>query len=168
MRLLTITLIASACFFTSILFAQSGLADVANIKRKWQDISYANLSPAAKLDIYLPNVGDEQLNPMLKGLNHGYAIVSMNYRMSGKALFPANINDVKAAIPWVKANAAKYKFSPKRIALWGRSAVGNLAALAGTSGDVKELEDMSMGNANQSTRVMAVVDWVGPNFFING
>ena len=187
MRLLTITLIASACFFTSILFVQSGLADVVNIKRKWQDISYANLSPAAKLDIYLPDEGDgpfpviisihggafmfgdkadEQLNPMLKGLNHGYAIVSINYRMSGEAIFPANINDVKAAIRWVKANAAKYKFSPKRIALWGGSAGGNLAALAGTSGDVKELEDMSMGNANQSSRVMAVVDWFGPTNFL--
>ena len=109
---------------------------------------------------------DEQLNPMLKGLNHGYAIVSINYRMSGEAIFPANINDVKAAIRWVKANAAKYKFSPKRIALWGGSAGGNLAALAGTSGDVKELEDMSMGNANQSSRVMAVVDWFGPTNFL--
>jgi acetyl esterase/lipase len=187
MRSVTIILIASFSVFTSVLFAQTALVDLSNIKRKWLDIPYANLSPAEKLDIYLPDGGDgpfpviisihgggfmygdkadEQLNPMLKGLNHGYAIVSINYRMSGEAIFPANINDVKAAIRWVKANAAEYKFSPKRIALWGGSAGANLAALAGTSGDVKELEDMSMGNANQSSRVMAVVDWFGPTNFL--
>ena len=168
-------------------FSQPSKANTDHIKRKWLDIAYASISPAQKLDIYLPDEGDgpfpviisihggafmfgdkadEQLNPMLKGLNHGYAIVSINYRMSGEAIFPANINDVKAAIRWVKANAAEYKFSPKRIALWGGSAGANLAALAGTSGDVKELEDMSMGNANQSSRVMAVVDWFGPTNFL--
>jgi acetyl esterase/lipase len=187
MRSLTIILIASFSVFTSVLFSQTALVDLSNIKRKWLNIPYANLSPAEKLDIYLPDDGDgpfpviisihgggfmfgdkadEQLNPMLKGLNHGYAIVSINYRMSGEAIFPANINDVKAAIRWVKANAAEYKFSPKRIALWGGSAGANLAALAGTSGDVKELEDMSMGNAKQSSRVMAVVDWFGPTNFL--
>ena len=187
MRSVTIILIASFSVFTSVLFSQTALVDLSNIKRKWLDIPYANLSPAEKLDIYLPDDGDgpfpviisihgggfmfgdkadEQLNPMLKGLNHGYAIVSINYRMSGEAIFPANINDVKAAIRWVKANAAEYKFSPKRIALWGGSAGANLAALAGTSGDVKELEDMSMGNAKQSSRVMAVVDWFGPTNFL--
>jgi len=187
MRSITIILIASFSLFTSVLFSQTALVDLSNIKRKWLDIPYANLSPAEKLDIYLPDDGDgpfpviisihgggfmygdkadEQLNPMLKGLNHGYAIVSINYRMSGEAIFPANINDVKAAIRWVKANAAEYKFSPNRIALWGGSSGANLAALAGTSGDVKELEDMSMGNANQSSRVMAVVDWFGPTNFL--
>ena len=187
MRSLTIILIASFSVFTSVLFSQTALVDLSNIKRKWLNIPYANLSPAEKLDIYLPDDGDgpfpviisihgggfmfgdkadEQLNPMLKGLNHGYAIVSINYRMSGEAIFPANINDVKAAIRWVKANAAEYKFSPKRIALWDGSAGANLAALAGTSGDVKELEDMSMGNAKQSSRVMAVVDWFGPTNFL--
>lgn len=187
MRSVTIILIATFSVFTSVLFSQTALVDLSNNKRKWLDIPYANLSPAEKLDIYLPDDGDgpfpviisihgggfmfgdkadEQLNPMLKGLNHGYAIVSINYRMSGEAIFPANINDVKAAIRWVKANAAEYKFSPKRIALWGGSAGANLAALAGTSGDVKELEDMSMGNANQSSRVMAVVDWFGPTNFL--
>ena len=187
MRSLTILLIVSFSVFTFVLFAQPASNDISNIKRKWLDIPYANLSLAEKLDIYLPDKGDgpfpvimsihggafmfgdkadEQLNPMLQGLNHGYAIVSINYRMSGEAIFPANINDVKAAIRWVKANAAKYKFSPKRIALWGGSAGGNLAALAGTSGDVKELENMTMGNSNQSSRVMAVVDWFGPTNFL--
>ena len=187
MKLLTISLIVSFSVFACVSFAQPKPADVLNIKRKWLDIPYANLSQAEKLDIYLPEEGDGpfpviisvhggafmfgdkadgQLNPMLKGLNHGYAVVSINYRMSGEALFPANIKDVKAAIRWVKANAAAYKLSPTHIALWGGSAGGNLAALAGTSGGVKELENMTMGNASQSSRVMAVVDWFGPTNFL--
>jgi acetyl esterase/lipase len=103
---------------------------------------------------------------MLRGLKRGYAVASINYRLSGEALFPANINDVKAAIRWIKANAAKYKLNPQKIALWGGSAGGNLSALAGTSGDVKELEDLNLGNADQSSRVQAVVDWFGPTNFL--
>lgn len=109
---------------------------------------------------------DGQLNPMLPGLKRGYAVVSINYRLNGEALFPANINDVKAAIRWVKANAANYKLNAKKIALWGGPAGGNLVALAGTSGAIKELEALTLGNANQSSRVQAVVDWFGPSNFL--
>ena len=168
-------------------FAQLPIVDTNNINTKWKNISYAAISSAQKLDIYLPNEGrgsfpiiisihggaflggdksDVQVNPMLEGLKHGYAVVSINYRLSGEALFPKNINDVKAAIRWVKANAATYRMNSDKIALWGGSAGGNLAALAGTSGDVKELEDLSLGNANQSSRVQAVVDWFGPTNFL--
>jgi acetyl esterase/lipase len=159
----------------------------AGIKNKWLDIAYANLSPAQKLDIYLPDdttkiypviisvhggafmfgdKADGQVNAMLEGLKRGYAVVSINYRLSGEALFPKNINDVKAAIHWVKANAKQYKLNPDKIALWGGSAGGNLSALAGTSGNVKELEDLSLGNASQSSLVQAVVDWFGPTDFL--
>ena len=174
-------------FFTSGCFAQPPAANSSLIKRKWLNISYATISPAQKLDIYLPKKGngpfrviisihggafmfgdkaDEQVNPMLEGLKHGYAVVSINYRLSGEALFPKNINDVKAAIRWVKANAVSYKMDPNKIAVWGGSAGGNLAALAGTSADVKQLEDLSLGNANQSSRIQAVVDWFGPTNFL--
>jgi len=174
-------------YFALVGFAQPPAANTDHIKRKWLNIFYATISPAQKLDIYLPEEGngpfrviisihggafmfgdkaDEQLKPMLEGLKHGYAVVSINYRLSGEALFPKNINDVKAAIRWVKANAATYKMNAKKIVVWGGSAGGNLAALAGTSGDVKELEDLSLGNANQSSRVQAVVDWFGPTNFL--
>jgi acetyl esterase/lipase len=167
--------------------AQPGQADVSAIKRKWQDIAYATVSAAQKLDIYLPDEGDGpfpviihvhggafmagdkadlQVNPMLNGLKRGYAVVSINYRLSGEALFPANIMDVKAAIRWVKANAATYKLDAQKIALWGGSAGGNLVALAGVSADVKELEDPGPGNGDQSCRVQAVVDWFGPTNFL--
>jgi len=163
------------------------MTDVSAIKNKYLDILYANASEAQKLDIYLPDeingklpvivsihggafmMGDKrdgQVKPMLEGIKRGYAVVSINYRMSGEALFPANINDVKAAVRWIRANAGKYNFDPDRIAAWGGSAGGNLASLAGTSGDVKELEDLSIGNASYSSRVQAVIDWFGPTNFL--
>jgi acetyl esterase/lipase len=86
----------------------------------------------------------------------------MNYRLSGEAKFPAQIYDVKGAIRFLRANAKKYNLNPERFAVWGDSAGGHLAALAGTSGGVLEVEDITMGNIDQSSRVQAVVDWYGP------
>jgi acetyl esterase/lipase len=91
----------------------------------------------------------------------GYAVVSVNYRLCSEAKFPSQIQDIKAAIRWIRANARTYRFNPDKIAVWGESAGGYLAALAGTSGDVKELEDLSLGNPGQSSRVQAVIDWYG-------
>jgi acetyl esterase/lipase len=162
-------------------------ANTDYIKRKWIDIAYANQSQAQKLDIYLPeegdgpypvilsihggafksgDKGDGQVNAMLEGLKRGYAVVSVNYRLSGEAIWPAQIQDVKAAIRWIRANSKQYKLNSGKIATWGGSAGGHLSAMAGTSGNVKELEDLSQGNADQSSRIQAVVDWFGPTDFL--
>lgn len=156
-------------------------------KATYLDLTYADASASQKFDIYLPGIGsapypvilaihgggflggdkaDGQLAPMLLGLSRGYAVVSMNYRLSGEAKFPAQINDVKAAIRWLRADAAKYQLDPNGIAVWGGSAGGNLAALAGTSEGVAALSDPSQGNAGRSDRVQAVVDWYGPISFL--
>ncbi len=153
------------------------------IEANYSDIAYASKSNAEKLDIYLPKnikslcpvivqihggafkMGDKadmQVNASLEGLKRGYAVVSINYRLSGEAIFPAQIQDCKSAIRWVRANAATYNFNANAIAVWGGSAGGNLSALLGTSGDVKELEDLTLGNEKFSSRVQAVVDWFGP------
>jgi len=177
--------------FTVILLtdgsAQSRKANTDNIKRKWLDIAYDVKSQAQKLDIYIPDDGDGpfpvilsihggafksgdkddgQVTPMLEGLKRGYGVVSINYRLSGEAIWPAQIYDVKAAIRWIRANAKKYKLNPDKIAAWGGSAGGHLSSIAGTSGNVMELEDLSQGNADQSSRVQAVVDWFGPTDFL--
>lgn len=167
--------------------AQIPMLNTDDVKNKWKDLPYASGSTAQKLDIYLPDSGDGpfpviiaihggafmigdkadfQLKPMLEGLKRGYAVVSINYRMIGEATAPKLIFDVKAAIRWVRANAVKYKLKATKIAAWGGSAGGHLSALAGTSGDVKELEDLSMGNSGESSRVQAVVDWFGPINFL--
>jgi len=102
---------------------------------------------------------------MLEGLKRGYAVVSINYRLSREAKWPAQIHDCKAAVRWIRANAKGYRLDPDRIAAWGGSAGGHLSAMLGTSGDVQSLEDSTQGNADQSSRVQAVVDWFGPTDF---
>lgn len=94
----------------------------------------------------------------------GYVAAGVSYRLSGEAKFPAAIQDVKAAIRFLRANADKYGIDPKRIAIWGESAGGHLASLAGTSCGVKELEGEG-GNPTQSSCVQAAVDWYGPSDF---
>lgn len=94
----------------------------------------------------------------------GYVTAAVNYRLSGEARFPVPVQDVKAAVRWLRANAGKYGIDPKRIAVWGESAGGYLAAVVATSCGVKELEG-SGNNAGESSCVQAAVDWYGPTDF---
>ncbi|MFT3906175.1 MAG: alpha/beta hydrolase [Steroidobacteraceae bacterium] len=70
----------------------------------------------------------------------GFVVMGINYRFHGEAKFPAQIQDVKAAIRWLRSNAAEYGVDTARIGIWGESAGGYLAALAGTSCGVAALE----------------------------
>ncbi|MDD3428807.1 MAG: alpha/beta hydrolase [Oscillospiraceae bacterium] len=163
-------------------------ADTSWIKNKETDIAYGTISETQKLDIYFPDAQSQAPYPviiavhgggfmmgrktggdvksMLQGVSHGYAVVSVDYRMSGEAIFPAAISDVKAAIRFIKANAEKYNLDADRIAIWGDSAGGNLAALAGTSGDDDTLNGDNQENLEYSSSVNAVVDWFGPLNFL--
>lgn len=154
------------------------------VQKDYLNVVYGSISNAQKLDIFLPNVGTAPY-PVVVWIHgggwvsgdkgqfnnskqyaeltaRGYAVVSINYRLSGEAKFPAQIYDVKAALRWLRANASTYAFDPDKIAVWGSSAGGHLSALAGTSGAVTELENLTLGNSNFSSRVQAVVDWFGP------
>jgi acetyl esterase/lipase len=62
-------------------------------------------------------------------LDNGFAMASIDYRLSQEALFPAQIEDCKAAIRWLRANAARYNLNPDRVGAWGESAGGYLVAL---------------------------------------
>jgi acetyl esterase/lipase len=90
-----------------------------------------------------------------------YSAVTINYRLSQEAIWPAQIHDCKAALRWVRANAKKYDFDPERIAVWGGSAGGHLVSMLGTTADQKEFEGNS-GTPGQSTRVTCVLDFCGP------
>ena len=92
----------------------------------------------------------------------GCAVASVNYRLSGEALFPAQIHDVKGAVRWLRAHADEYRLDPLRFGAWGDSAGGHLVALLGTSYGVPELEGVVGGHLEQSSRVQAVCDWFGP------
>ena len=105
-------------------------------------------------------------NPFVSQAQLGrYVVASINYRFSNQAIFPAQIQDCKAAIRWLRANAKIYNIDPQRIAVSGDSAGGHLVALLGTTGDLKVFSTVG-GNEDQSDRVQAVCDWFGPTDFI--
>jgi acetyl esterase/lipase len=138
-------------------------------------------NPPQLLDVYLP-ADDSSARPMViyihsgswqegdKGehpemylplVEAGFVVFCINYRLTGEAAYPAQIYDCKAAVRWARAHAQEYGGDPERIAAVGASAGAHLAALLGTTGDVKELEG-NEGSAGVSSRVQAVVDWFGP------
>ncbi len=94
----------------------------------------------------------------------GYVAVTVSYRLAPKYPFPAAVHDVKAAVRWLRANAAKYKIDPNRIGATGGSAGGHLALYLGVTGNVASLEGNG-GNAGVSSAVQAVVNVYGPSDF---
>jgi acetyl esterase/lipase len=158
----------------------SGRPVPAGVKLE-RDVVYAKVGERElKLDLYLPatspgvklplvvwihggawRAGTKENAPVASFALDGYAAASIGYRYTQEAAFPANVEDCKAAIRWLRANAAKYSIDPDRIGIWGSSAGGHLVAMLGTSGDVKELEG-THGVQGVSSRVQAVVDWYGP------
>lgn len=146
------------------------------------DLAYATVSDAEKLDLFLPPgkgpfptviyvhgggwFGGDKVNPTSEimraaVLENGYAFARLNYRLSGEAIFPAAVHDVKTAVRWLRAHAEEYHLDSTKFAAWGDSAGGNLVALLGTSCGVGDLEGADLGYAEQSSCVQAVIDWFG-------
>ena len=107
--------------------------------------------------------GDKAGNVPLDYLDQGYAVASINYRLSQHALFPAQIQDCKAAVRWLRAHAQRFNLDPHRFGAWGPSAGGHLVAMLGTAGNVNAFEVGE--HLQQSSRVQAVVDYFGPTDF---
>jgi acetyl esterase/lipase len=93
----------------------------------------------------------------------GYVAATVTYRLSPAYQFPAAVHDCKAAVRWLRANAAKYKIDPARIGAMGGSAGGHLALFLGVTSGVAEFE--GEGNTNQSSAVNCVVSFAGPSDF---
>ncbi len=168
--------------------APGSSSSFASVAPTHQDLAYASLSEAQKLDLYIPTsgsapyplvimvhgggfmFGDKADGGGLTGVDTllaaGYAVASINYRLSGEAQYPAQIFDAKAAVRFLRANAATYNLNPEKFGAWGASAGGNLVSLLGTTCGVAELEGADLGNADQSSCVQAVVDWFGPIDFL--
>jgi acetyl esterase/lipase len=91
--------------------------------------------------------------------SEGFVVASLEYRLSGEAKFPAQLQDVRAAIRFLKANAAKYGIDPTKVALWGGSAGGHLAALGGLSCGAPGIDDKPQPAGSEC--VQAVVSWYG-------
>lgn len=96
----------------------------------------------------------------------GYVTVTAEYRLSTEALYPAAVLDLKAAIRWLRANAKAYQIDTTRIAIWGFSAGGQLAALVGTTNGDPQLEGTAC-QTNRSSSVQAIVDVDGTLAFIH-
>lgn len=156
--------------------------------RAERDITYATVEGRSlKLDLYLPEApadgaapkpdkrpvvvwihgggwegGSKEQCPAAVLVPKGYCAVSVGYRLTGVAPFPAQIHDCKAAVRWVRANADRYGFDAERVGVWGASAGGHLAALMGTSAGDEEMEGRVGTDLKESSRVQAVCDWFGP------
>ncbi len=94
-------------------------------------------------------------------LARGYLVASVNYRLAPAARWPAQIEDVKAAVRFLRAEAARFGADPERIGAWGSSAGGHLVAMLGVA-DPSAGFDSSGGNTGLSSRVRAVADLFGP------
>lgn len=148
----------------------------------FKDISYAsNGHLRQKLDLYTPAskkpvpliilihggsflFGDKADEDPVGFVQAGYAVASLNYRFSSDALFPAQIQDCKAAVRWLRAHAAQYKLQADHFIVSGGSAGGYLAAMLGTTGDTR-LFDVG-DNLAYSSQVQAVIDIFGPTDFL--
>jgi acetyl esterase/lipase len=149
--------------------------------RAFRDVEYARFGDKSLLlDVYVPrgaqgplptvvwihgggwSSGSKDFCRTIGLVARGYVVASINYRFAQDAPFPAQIEDCKAAIRFLRANAAKYQIDKDRIGVSGASAGGHLVALLGTSGGVKDLEGKVGGNLEQSSKVQCVVDFCGP------
>ena len=149
-----------------------------------RDLAYVlNGHERQKLDLYLPETpagrplplivhihgggwrgGSKFPCPVVGMVAQGYIVASVEYRFSQKALFPAQIQDCKAAIRWLRANSTRYDIDPEHIGVTGGSAGGHLSALIGTTGGTNVFAPLG-GNEEQSDRVQAVCDIYGPTDF---
>lgn len=152
--------------------------------RFYRDIHYAaNDNAQQSLDVYVPDNPsyvpmpvviylpgglwqdvdkDEAPGRLLSLVTSGdYAVVSVNYRTTDEAQWPAQLHDVKAAIRWVRARADQYGFDPQRIALWGRESGGHLALMAAVTNSAQDMAGTLGPYAHIRSDVAAVVNYAG-------
>ncbi len=146
-----------------------------------RDLSYGldSEKEANLLDLYLPlhlrkglplvvwihgggwRMGDKNYPPFYLLTQHGFAVASINYRLSNEAKFPAQIHDCSAALSWLSKHAQEFDIDGNRIGIWGASAGGHLVALIGTARNAEGLPWADQ--LKQSAKnVRAVCDWAGP------
>lgn len=157
-------------------------AEAAEPARHLTDIPYANVDgQTLALDLHLPagitnpplvvyahggawRAGNKTDYPEFL-LANGFAVASVEFRQSTVARFPANTQDIKAAIRFLRARQKDYGYRTDRIAVAGTSSGGHLAALVGTTNGVRELEGSVGENPGESSAVQAVVSWYGASNF---
>jgi len=176
---------AMACKLQApIQLPETVIFNLYKMSRVERDITYGTAGDVSlKMDIYYPLALDGPLPAVVyvhgggwysgdkvtgagqfdipRLVARGYLVAAVNYRLAPRHKFPAQIEDVKCAIRFLRANAATYSLDPAHIGAWGDSAGGHLVALLGLA-DASAGFDGSSGYANQSSQVQAVVDMFGP------
>ena len=170
-------------FLLLVLFVCSFFSVQAQTDTTTKNIVYAEVSGRKLLvDIYLPpgkkdpflivwihggawRSGSKE-NPPLGLLSAGYAIASIDFRLSTEAIFPAPVHDIKAAIRFLRGNAKKYGYRSDKIIIWGSSSGGHLAALVGTTNDDKYMEGAEGNFLKESSSVQGIIDFYGPTNFL--
>lgn len=190
-------------FFFNLLIAKSQSTWYAGTaiqsSKHWIDVDYVGDGITGhRLDIHLPAAGEapypvvtciygsaffsnnSKAASFYEGfgqrlLKEGFAVVSINHRASTDSVFPAQINDVKAAIRFIRANAEVFSLDSSFIAITGWSSGGHLSAMAGTSNGITkqtingidvDIEGALGSFTSTSSKVNAVVDWFGPTDFL--
>jgi acetyl esterase/lipase len=164
-----------------------GSSSSFSVEPNYKDLVYAPASATQKLNLYIPTsgtgpfpvvinihgggfkFGDKGMLSEATGkalLNAGYAVASIDYRLSGEAIFPAAVQDAKAVVRFLRANAAEYNLNPDKIAVFGQSAGGNIASMVGVTGNISDYDDASLGNEGVSSAVQAVINQYGPTDFL--
>ncbi|MGB4901837.1 MAG: alpha/beta hydrolase [Saprospiraceae bacterium] len=166
-----------ACLCISIFWFNFCLGQQYNITN---DIVFAQTPERTlALDLYLPkSQGQPYLiiwvhggawhsgskdNPPKDLLQRGYALASIDYRLTVEAAYPAQIFDIKAAIRFLRAHATQYGYRSDKIFIWGSSAGGHLAALAGVTNGLKSMEGSLGDNLTESSDIQGIIDFYGPS-----
>jgi len=157
----------------------------ANV-RAVKDITYGSKSASQKLDLFIPpssvlknknglplviwihgggwNSGDKAGGPITPLLESGFATASINYRLSTEAKWPAQLDDCRSALSYLRAHAGEYGIDEKRIGLWGGSAGGHLVLMMALKGEppVNQGQVVSKAVSAHPLDVRAICDWFGP------
>ena len=159
------------------------MADISWVKRKFLDMPYGKESSRQCFDLYLPDEGngpfplfvhihgggfafgdkrDDHMDAYLLGIKRGYAVASIEYRVSGEAKFPAAVLDCREAMRYIISHAAEYCVDPNRIAVLGGSAGGNLAAFVGMNIPNGQFPGEEGRNFSCEPVVQVCIDQFGP------
>ena len=171
---MALLVVAVACVLPIRLLAQ------AQVAPQHKDVVYATVDgKKLGLDIYMPAGVQTQTPPLLVWVHggawrsgtkervtmvfveHGIATASLDFRQSTEARFPAAVQDIKAAIRFLRANASEYRYRTDRIAISGSSSGGHLAALVGVTNGHTALEGTVGDHSDQSSDVQAIVSYYG-------
>lgn len=156
--------------------------------QQFGDLTYAQASAKERLDLKIPegskpvplviivhggdwqggDKGLPEVDATRQLLQAGYAVATVNYRLTSEAIWPGAVQDVKAAIRWLRAHAQQYYLDQNHFAIWGASSGGYLAAAAGITGNVRTVfDDPNLIDPSISSAVQAVIVWAAPVDFLS-